>query len=398
MTHEIPTHLDLFSGIGGFAIASAWAGFRTVAFSEIEPYDCAVLQHHWPEVPNLGDIRNVSFERKKTLHSLEVSFGQRRSAGSASQCEQAGWSTLVSHPGIDLLTGGFPCQPASCAGKRRGKADDRWLWPEMLRVIAETKPAWVIAENVVGLASLVEFESALEVDSKRYSRAEMAARSAGVGRVRERIGRGILDQILEDIEALGYEVQPLVIPAVGVDAPHLRYRIWIIAHAKHHAGGAEWRTESREWATKSPSQDSMPGGSGKTVGHSAQFRRHEGQTERPGEDQEPERKCDMRNGIKSEHWNDENENPAGGSTFGNGFAISWQNGPLGRGKTRKKPNGAFVEDVIEAALDRLRYYQKGRFACHHNEFAIYHLEWALTELMTRTAERKIRGVEGTHAA
>lgn len=102
--------------------------------------------------------------------------------------------------------------------------------------------------------------------------------------------------------------------------------------------------------------------------------------------------------IKSEHWNDTNGNPAGGSTYGNGFAISWQNGPLGRGNDRKEPNGAFVEDVIKAAVDRISYYQQGRFASERNAKALEHLHAALSELHARTADREARNVEGTHAA
>jgi hypothetical protein len=104
----------------------------------------------------------------------------------------------------------------------------------------------------------------------------------------------------------------------------------------------------------------------------------------------------MRAGIKSEHWNDANGNPAGGATFGNGFAISWQNGPLGRGNSRREPNGAFVEDVIEAAADRIRYYQNSKFACERNANALNCLEAALAELDARTREREARQVEGTH--
>lgn len=187
---------------------------------------------------------------------------------------------------LNLLTAGTPCQPASCAGKRRGKEDDRWLWHELFRVIALFRPDWVIAENVTGLAGLVEFESALEVDGKRHSREEMAAGSADVGRVCERVGRGVLDQILEDIESLGYDVAPpLVIPAVAVDAPHRRDRVWIIAHSKHDARGAEWGIESWPGEAKGPSQNAMPVGSGETVGNSPRIGWDEGKTERSGGDQ-----------------------------------------------------------------------------------------------------------------
>lgn len=105
----------------------------------------------------------------------------------------------------------------------------------------------------------------------------------------------------------------------------------------------------------------------------------------------------MREGVKSEHWNDTNGNPEGGTTFGTGFAIGWQHGPLGRGENRRAPNGAFVEDIIEAAADRLRYYQCGRFASVYNAEALEHLDAALSALDRRTKDREARAVEGTHA-
>jgi hypothetical protein len=104
----------------------------------------------------------------------------------------------------------------------------------------------------------------------------------------------------------------------------------------------------------------------------------------------------MRTKIQSHHWNDTEGRPAGGATYGNGFAISWQNGPLGRGQERKEPNGAFVEDIIAAAKDRLEYYQKSQFACNANAEAIASLEGALLVLGERTREREKRRVEGTH--
>ena len=157
---EMPTHLDLFSGIGGFALAAGWAGFETVGFCEIEPYCQAILKKHWPNVPIHGDIKALD--------------------GTA-------------YRGVTLLTGGFPCQPFSNAGKRRGKDDDRYLWPQMLRVIQEARPDWIVGENVVGIIGLA------------------------------------LDQVCSDLEAEGYEVEPIIIPACGVDAQHRRNRIWIIA-------------------------------------------------------------------------------------------------------------------------------------------------------------------------
>lgn len=159
-----PTHLDLFSGIGGFALAAQWAGFRTVGFSEIDPYASAVLKKHWPDVPNYGDVRTVP----------------------AIRC--------------DLLTGGFPCQPFSNAGKRKGKADDRYLWPAMFGVISRCRPIWVVGENVTGIVNLG------------------------------------LESCIADLESKGYQVQTFIIPACAVDAQHRRSRVWIVANSESNNG------------------------------------------------------------------------------------------------------------------------------------------------------------------
>jgi hypothetical protein len=106
----------------------------------------------------------------------------------------------------------------------------------------------------------------------------------------------------------------------------------------------------------------------------------------------------MKQGHFQEHWNDADGNPAGGVSTGKGFTISWQNGPLGRGNDRKEPNGAFVEDVIQAVIGRIAFYQTSRFACHDNDEALDHLERAAWALDRRTKDRETRDVEGTHQA
>lgn len=156
-----PTHLDLFSGIGGFSLGFESAGFRTVGFSEIDTYACAVLKKHWPNVVNYGDVRTIPTESLR---------GQ-----------------------IDVVTGGFPCQPFSIAGRRRGKADDRHLWPAMLRVIEEVRPRWILGENVVGIANMV------------------------------------LSQCLDELVARGYIAEAFDIPACSVGLPTMERHIWIIA-------------------------------------------------------------------------------------------------------------------------------------------------------------------------
>ncbi len=174
------THLDLFSGIGGFALAAKWNGYRTVAFCDNEPYAQAVLKKHWPEVPCHKDIREVRGDL---------------------------------YAGVTLLTGGFPCQPFSVAGKQRGKDDNRYLWPEMCRVIREARPAWIIGENVAGIVNLA------------------------------------LDTVCADLEAEGYEVEPIIIPACAVDAPHRRDRVWIMAHSEGGERG-EVRIEGEKEGTQ----------------------------------------------------------------------------------------------------------------------------------------------------
>lgn len=119
------THLDLFTGIGGFHIAAEWSGFESVGFSEIEPYCCKLLTQHWPGIKNYGDIRTAD-------------FGELRGT-------------------ITVLSAGVPCQPASIAGKRRGEKDDRWLWTTAIDVVESVKPAWCIFENPPGILTLDEF-------------------------------------------------------------------------------------------------------------------------------------------------------------------------------------------------------------------------------------------------
>ena len=203
-------HFDLFSGIGGFALAARWAGFETIGFSEIEPFCCELLKKRFEGIKNYGDIRKIN--------------GHEISA--------------------DIITGGFPCQPFSCAGKQRGKEDDRYLWPEMLRVISEVKPSWIIGENVAGIESVYEYKDISEMENKEYSTREEA--EAAFRGIEERKGTNMLYVVMEDIKKFGYEGKPFIIPACAVNAPHRRDRVWIIAHTgckhgqgKHERKGAE---------------------------------------------------------------------------------------------------------------------------------------------------------------
>jgi DNA (cytosine-5)-methyltransferase 1 len=170
--------IDLFSGIGGFSLGlESTGGFKTVQFVENEPWCQKILAKNFPGVPIAGDIREYD--------------GQK----------------------ADIVVGGFPCQPFSVAGKRKGTRDDRHLWPEMLRVIKASKPRWVIGENVRNLTSIQD----------------------GM----------VFEQVCTDLEEQGYEVQSFVIPASAVNAPHQRYRVWIVAYSESNKqDGISRETES----------------------------------------------------------------------------------------------------------------------------------------------------------
>jgi DNA (cytosine-5)-methyltransferase 1 len=195
------THIDLFSGIGGFALAAGWAGFRTVAFCDNEPFAQEVLRARF------GAVTDADPER------LEGAIPAGGECSQGCPAEHADGPVLISDirdfdgsrfRGATLLTGGFPCQPFSVAGKRKGKSDNRFLWPEMLRVIHEARPRWVIAENVRGIVRMA------------------------------------LGQVLSDLENIGYDFprdlsgNPIVpvIPACALNAPHRRDRVWIIANGE----------------------------------------------------------------------------------------------------------------------------------------------------------------------
>lgn len=196
------THLSLFSGIGGLDLAAEMAGIETVGQCEWADYPYSILKKRWPYVARWRDIRLLT---KESFH------------------ERTGRWT------VDIISGGFPCQPFSQAGKRRGTADDRYLWPEMLRVISEIKPTWVIGENVAGLVSMAESIEMPSVESRTLNRREGEDFYEAVLSQRSRM---LLNDIIQALENLGYKVQTFLIPACGVDAPHRRDRIAIVAHAR----------------------------------------------------------------------------------------------------------------------------------------------------------------------
>jgi DNA (cytosine-5)-methyltransferase 1 len=160
------THGSLFSGIGGFDLAATWIGWENIFHCEWNTFGQRVLKHNFPKSISYNDITKTDF----TIHRGK----------------------------IDILTGGFPCQPYSLAGKRKGKEDERHLWPEMLRAIREIQPRWVVGENVFGL---INWDGGL-----------------------------VFNEVQTDLEAAGYEVWPYVLPACAVNAPHRRDRVWFVAY------------------------------------------------------------------------------------------------------------------------------------------------------------------------
>ena len=184
------THGSLFSGIGGFDLAAEWMGWENKFHCEWNTFGQKVLKHYWPDAELFTDITKSDFKKY--------------------------------HETIDIISGGFPCQPYSAAGKRLGKEDDRHLWPQMLRAIREIQPRWIVGENVFGLVNW----------------------SGGL----------VFHEVQADLEAAGYEVFPYVLPAVSVNAPHRRDRVWFVAYANNSRADIGMRPE-RNWEKENNGRD-----------------------------------------------------------------------------------------------------------------------------------------------
>jgi DNA (cytosine-5)-methyltransferase 1 len=190
-------HIGLFEGIGGFSLAGHWAGWQTIAWCEWAAFPQKVLKHHFPTADQLTDITHADF----TIYR--------------GQC--------------DVLTGGFPCQPFSVAGSRKGADDHRYLWPHMLRAVQECRPTWVVGENVAGITSMAFEPRVTSVGGQ----ADIEGQT-----LHENIEElGVLDSICADLEREGYDVQTFIIPACATNAPHRRDRAWIIAHKNPDSDG-----------------------------------------------------------------------------------------------------------------------------------------------------------------
>lgn len=185
------THASLFSGIGGFDLAAEWVGWKNVFHCEINEFCAQILKYHFPNADHYEDIKTTDFTK---------------------------WRGK-----INVLSGGFPCQPFSLAGRRKGAEDDRYLWPQMLRAIQEIKPDWVVGENVAGIITMVQPGKAVELGR--------SATLFGEDYKDEEIQQQyVIETVCQDLEHSGYSIQPILIPACAVGAPHRRDRVWFIAN------------------------------------------------------------------------------------------------------------------------------------------------------------------------
>lgn len=185
-------HGSLFSGFDAPSVAASWMGWENAFHCEITPFCNEILKYWFPDSEHYEDITKTDFSQWKGR--------------------------------IDVLTGGFPCQPFSLAGQRKGADDNRYLWPHMLRAIREIRPAWVIGENVAGILTMVQSGKETEVGSQTSLFGEDNRKRVLLRQ------EYVVETICKDLEREGYSVQPMLIPACAVGAPHRRDRVWFVAH------------------------------------------------------------------------------------------------------------------------------------------------------------------------
>ena len=269
-------HGSLFSGIGGFDLAADWMGWENIFHCEIAEFPRKILNHYWPNAECHEDIKKTDFTKYRGT--------------------------------VDIISGGFPCQPYSAAGKRLGKEDDRHLWPEMLRVIREVKPQWVVGENVRGLLNWN--------------------------------GGMVFHEVCADLENIGYEVQAFIIPASGINAPHQRERLWIVANSRHSPKG-----KTRSSITNEGEQSSIIHTSEQSRNKSAIFNNGFCDLQRHAAHSDNTR---TNNGLQSNgEWKENDEQRRGQSQ-----SEHWENGI--NGITSDSDNGSGSCDTVQTRREEFK--------------------------------------------
>ena len=289
-------HLSLFTGIGGLDLAAEWAGFETVGQCEFADYPTKVLEKHWPNVPRWRDVRDV------TAESVREKCGT-----------------------VDIISGGFPCQPFSVAGKQKGKEDDRYLWPEMLRVIRELSPSWVFGENVPGILRIAA------------------------------------DEVCQDLEREGYEVGVFNFEAAAVGAKHRRERIFFVGYSKHDGQFAVKKLRGDEgtgnkWGAEEPAQTGESQGTNRPINehgiYRGQFRGKQYSGKSMGRRNTETNERDVAHANEQGMEGSENTRSleSGGA---NHNKHAWRCGP-GAGTWAIEPNVGRVANGIPSRVDRLK--------------------------------------------
>lgn len=335
-------HASLFSGIGGAEVAASMMGWQNLFHCEIQEFPRKVLDYWFPNSESYEDITKTDFTK---------------------------W-----HGKVDVLTGGFPCQPFSLAGRRKGADDNRYLWPQMLRAIRQIHPTWVVGENVNGIKTMVESCQVTQMGRTDYLFEE--------NHLYREESRFTLDKICADLEAEGYSVQPIVIPACAIGAPHRRDRVWIVAHRSDpraetvqqegqdgicsarpsphtqcdgHSpqghGNQRARAKKSEEGQDRPQSRSRRHGSGKTLAHALQHRSHE--VHQDHQSQFPD-------GARSNSLGGQRSSP-----HSNGFG--WDKGEHEYARSQKTQQGEFQPGGADSPQSRWRNFPTQSPVCRGND-------------------------------
>ena len=335
-------HASLFSGIGGAEVAASMMGWQNLFHCEIQEFPRKVLDYWFPNSESYEDITKTDFTK---------------------------W-----HGKVDVLTGGFPCQPFSLAGRRKGADDNRYLWPQMLRAIRQIHPTWVVGENVNGIKTMVESCQVTQMGRTDYLFEE--------NHLYREESRFTLDKICADLEAEGYSVQPIVIPACAIGAPHRRDRVWIVAHRSDpraetvqqegqdgicsarpsphtqcdgHSPQRHGNQRARAKKSKEGQDRSQPRsrrhGSGKTLAHALQHRSHE--VHQDHQSQFPD-------GARTNSLGGQRSSP-----HSNGFG--WDKGEHEYARSQKTQQGEFQPGGADSPQSRWRNFPTQSPVCRGND-------------------------------